>query len=970
MAVLTNLQKKIKSPKKFTTSKKIGLILIITASIGYLGLFLKWIPFLHNFLLGTFGLFSYIIFSVLYIIGAALLRGAKYVYSKKYIILLLTALISTLSIFHIAFTYSISLDGYFSYLGEIYSMQTSVGGVLLGLIVYFFQKFMYSLGAIFFFLIVLGASVWMIYDYLIHIKDLKRIDNNIFKKKVERKEIVKTSPIGITIPDEKRAVKIGLDAQLDEEERSREKALKQLGLKESRREHYVDSKQMKTFVNDFVNEPEESIFTDKSSREANNRKPSGRLEPGGDISGTFGYNIFTPPKQKKTSSNYEKNKEFLQATMEGSLYIPPKNQKNTADDLNLINETQRPPKSYEESYNTTALKKQKTNLSKQDFLDANFGNFSSGNKQKLNSEEEEISSYQTEFESKNQMPETLPSNDDSDIDRDGEMEDIKTNTIEEIDLKNFELPQSLLVSSESRRNRIIKHSENQTSIFSKPEIPSQQPEKPKFKSHRYIYPTTDLLPNTSTNPEDYGGDYQQTAQAIETILEDFRIPAKIKAVTVGPAVTRYELEMPPGISVNKIVQHANDISMAVASSHGVRIEAPIPGKSAVGIEVPNAKIATVGLREVLESKEFSTSKANIAFAVGKEVSGAFRVADMNNMPHLLIAGATGSGKSVALNSMIISMLYKYSPEELRIVLIDPKQVEFFVFNGLPHLLTPEVITEPAKALNALTWAMGEMDRRYSVFRECGVKEVMEYNKLPEVQSGEREKLPYIVMIVDEVGDIMSMPHIKKDFEEKACRIAQKARASGIHLVLATQRPSVNVITGLIKANLPSRMAFAVTNFQDSKTILDTGGADKLLGRGDMLYAPRDFPEPKRIQGCYISNSEVKAVVDFIKQNNDSDFDGDIEREINREDTVIEETTADPNGNDFDVLMKDALRLVIQAGSASASMLQRRFSIGSPRAARIIDQMEIAKFISPPDGSKPRSVYITAEQYRILFKEEV
>ena len=488
------------------------------------------------------------------------------------------------------------------------------------------------------------------------------------------------------------------------------------------------------------------------------------------------------------------------------------------------------------------------------------------------------------------------------------------------------------------------------------------------KPPSYIRPPLDLLDTVSVDLSTLNEDVVGKREKLENVLEQFNIPAKVIGVVVGPAVTRYELEMPPGITVKKVTAHADDIALALASKGGIRIEAPIPGKSAVGIEVPNEKIATVGLKEVINSKEFYSNKNPLAFALGKDIAGNIRLCNLAKMPHLLVAGATNSGKSVCLNGILISLIYKTSPEDLRFILIDPKRVEFSMYNGLPHLMLPNVITEADKAINAFNWAINEMERRFGLFQETRARNLEEYNNLPEVISGEKKKLPMIIIMVDELADLIMCN--KKEIEEKIMRLAQKARAAGIHLILATQRPSVDVITGTIKANFPSRIAFSVTSFQDSRTILDQGGAENLLGRGDMLYAPVDAAEPSRIQGAYVSGEEVYKVVEFVKDNNPGDFDEEVESKILTVHKTGSGAEGDDDGAGYDPLLPQALKMFIQNGQASISVIQRRFLVGYPRAARIVDQMEKANYISPQDGSKPRSVYLTMEQFEQIFGTNV
>lgn len=494
-------------------------------------------------------------------------------------------------------------------------------------------------------------------------------------------------------------------------------------------------------------------------------------------------------------------------------------------------------------------------------------------------------------------------------------------------------------------------------------------EEPNFTyDNKYVRPPIDLL-EKYINEEDFSTDHQKNIEILEKVLEEFKIPAKVEAVRRGSAVTRYELRMPVGIPVRKIHQHASDIALALAAPGEIRIETPIKGKSAVGIEVPNVKIDTVGFRDIIESSTFQDAKKPLTFALGKDIDGTTYCCDLASMPHLLVAGSTGSGKSVCLNALIVSLLYRTSPEDLRLILVDPKRVEFPVFNNLPHLLMPKAITEPKKAINAFDWLINEMERRYTLFQECYVRNIGEYNAQPEVVAKKMPKLPFIVLIVDEFADLVLTTN-RKELEEKIMRITQKARAAGIHVILATQRPNAEIITGSIKINLPSRIAFAVTSFIDSKVILDQPGAEKLLGKGDMLYSPQSS-EPVRVQGCFISTPEVKRVTDFIKEHNASYYDDNIANAINSENGPNgggggAGAGAGEGGGEFDSLMPDALKLVIENGQATISMLQRRFAIGFSRAARIIDQMETAKFISSSDGSKPRNVYITMEDYEKLY----
>jgi len=469
---------------------------------------------------------------------------------------------------------------------------------------------------------------------------------------------------------------------------------------------------------------------------------------------------------------------------------------------------------------------------------------------------------------------------------------------------------------------------------------------------KYTFPPIELLNENRTKIN--GNDKKEllmSARSLEETLANFGIDAKVTQVTKGPSVTRYELHPGVGVKVSKIVNLSDDIALNLAAP-SVRIEAPIPGKSAIGIEVPNKEVTPVYLREVIESDEFQQFNSSLAFALGKDISGRCIVADIAKMPHLLIAGATGSGKSVCINTLITSLIYKSSPNDVKMLLIDPKVVELSVYNGIPHLIIP-VVTEPRKAASALEWAVSEMTSRYKLFADNNVRNIESYNKLMEDVSPEK-KLPKIVIIIDELADLMMVA--PNEVEDSITRLAQMARAAGIHLVIATQRPSVDVITGVIKANIPSRISFAVSSQIDSRTILDMAGAEKLLGRGDMLFLPIGENKPIRIQGAFISEKEVENIVEYLKKTFNTEYDMDIMEKIKEGKEIAN------NYDDNDELLPQAIELAIDLGQISASMLQRRFRIGFNRAARLIDEMEKRGIIGPQDGSKPRQVLIDKNNY--------
>ncbi len=477
---------------------------------------------------------------------------------------------------------------------------------------------------------------------------------------------------------------------------------------------------------------------------------------------------------------------------------------------------------------------------------------------------------------------------------------------------------------------------------------------------RYVYPPTSLLKDTRS-----GGlvaeDNSDTAEHLVRTLRSFGVETRIVDISRGPTVTRYELQPCAGVKISKITALADDIALNLAAGN-VRIEAPIPNKAAVGIEVPNKEKRAVGIREILEAPEFTSAKSKLTVALGKDITGNIITTDIAKMPHGLIAGATGSGKSVCTNSIIISLLYKNTPEELKLLLIDPKTVEFEPYNGIPHLMVP-VVTDPRKAAGALGWAVGEMEKRYKMLSDRKVRNIDEYNEVVEglVDEPEVEKMPYIVIMIDEFADLMQTA--SKEVEDHIARLAAKARAAGIHMILATQRPSVDVITGVIKANIPTRIALTTSSQIDSRTIIDQAGAEKLLGRGDMLFNPVGTSKPARLQGCFVSNEEISAVVNFVKGDRTVCYDEDVMNEIERQAAIEKKqrTGVEEDGPDEDPMIKDAIRVVVENGLASTSLLQRKLKLGYARAARIIDEMEQRGIVGGYEGSKPRKVLITSDQ---------
>ena len=509
---------------------------------------------------------------------------------------------------------------------------------------------------------------------------------------------------------------------------------------------------------------------------------------------------------------------------------------------------------------------------------------------------------------------------------------------------------------------------NKESEISAAEVAKEIQESEKKQKPEYCFPPIDLLKLSGRTAADATAEMRENTQRLNETLASFKIEAHITNVTRGPSVTRYEVMLEKGVKLSKLTTAADDIALSLGAT-GVRIAA-IPGKiSVVGIEVPNRAVTTVSLREVIDSPEFDKAKSKSSFAVGKDIGGNCIVGNIAKLPHMLIAGTTGSGKSVCMNSIIISLLYKASPDDVKLIMVDPKMVELGIYNGIPHLLIP-VVTDPKKAAGSLQWAVSEMMRRYKAMSDAGVRDLESYNSIIESQDTDSRKLPQVVVIIDELADLMLVA--AKEVEESICRIAQMGRAAGIHLIIATQRPSADVITGLMKANIPSRIAFAVASAMESRIILDTQGAEKLVGRGDMLYAPIGNGKPKRVQGCFVSDPEVEAVASYVKENFVTDYDQEVLEEIERKavQTGNNKSSAsdlEPNADELagDEMLSAAVDVILEIGQASVSMLQRRLKLGYARAARIVDEMEELGIVGPFQGSKPRDILVTKEQWSAM-----
>ena len=552
---------------------------------------------------------------------------------------------------------------------------------------------------------------------------------------------------------------------------------------------------------------------------------------------------------------------------------------------------------------------------------------------------------------------------------------MKEQSMKEEPLDEEELKKRLLQGDPSSRvvytadgRRIASDNENlQKRIQEKKEEELTVDSVPEKAAKPYVFPPLSLLKRSHSQEEEKRSEIEKNAQTLKETLKSFGITVSISNVSVGPSVTRYELQPEQGVKLAKIVSLSNDIKMRLAAAD-IRIEAPIPGKSAVGIEVPNKNSQVVYLGDILSSPAFQENRMKLAFGVGKDIGGKVVVTDIAKMPHLLVAGATGAGKSVSINTLIMSILYRYSPEEVRMIMVDPKVVELQVYNGIPHLLIP-VVTDPKKAAAALNWAVAEMTSRYKKFAAYGVRDLSGYNeKIRGLTEEEREKeglsvLPQILIIIDELADLMMVS--ASEVEDSIVRLTQLARACGMHLIIATQRPSVNVITGLIKANVPSRIAFSVSSGVDSRTIIDMNGAEKLLGKGDMLFFPQNLPKPIRVQGAFVSDEEVAKVTEFLKSQGEAEYNHSISKSLEKEAT--EETGG--SQSDRDELFAEAGSLVIETDKASIGFLQRKFRIGFNRAARIMDQLAAEHVVGEEEGTKARKVLMNMEEFEELLSTE-
>jgi len=924
------VEKKSREVREKPAKKPIKIRASAVWLVVFLALFVACIlpsNFIKNIILGLVGLLIYPVCIVGIFFCVMMLRNKKYKIKTRYIVYLTMALGIIWFIFHLILTSKLSLDSYGVYLAETYAAKTTAGGLLFSLISFPVVKLLTYVGAYIFSAIALAIFIGLIIDYI----NVERSVGHAEKKTKFNFDNIEEFSF-----DEKPIETI------THEEHAKKIAKKKLGLEKG--ETTIISSSMPSYdipveqpvrpmtKRDYILTPLVPVIPPKDSKEILTENTT---------------ELYNTRRDRVQISNLDTH---IQKEVSELEEIKP-----VSEPIEEIEE-----EIQDEEYNDLIL-----------------------------DDGEDLSDYETAFETDTDV------SDEEEIDEvedEEELEDLAEDIDEDIDEEPVEEEVTVDLNKQEfvdeyayNKNQVGLGSTVETELvrpsidISKFNLPNKAKpvgqtetvkEEPKQKLDipPYVAPPVELL-NYMDNPVRISDEeLQDNIDRLEQVLEDFKVPAKVNNVQVGPAVTRYELTMPRGISVNKIAQMADDIAMTLASNGAIRVEAPIPGKNSVGIEVPNNQISPVSLRELIDSEDYRVRGNPLSFVLGKDINGDIVFCNLDKMPHVLVAGSTGSGKSVCLNTMLLSMCYKAGPQDLRLILVDPKMVEFSTYNGLPHLLIPEVITNKDMTINALDWAIKEMERRYALFAKNHVVNINEFNKSDVVRNKREEKLPFIVIVVDELADLML--EAKREIEDRIAKLAAKARAAGIHLVLATQRPSVDVITGTVKANLPSRIAFALTNYMDSKTVLDGGGAEKLLGKGDMLFKPQDKPEARRIQGAYVSNPEIYQVVEFIKQNNTPVYDDDAGKAIKSPHS--DRPAGDNAGGreiEFDPVLKDALRMFIQTKQASGSMISRRYSVGFNRAGRIMDQMEMAGFIGPQEGSKPRQVLITLDEYKAIFGED-
>lgn len=937
--------------KKSTKNKKklIGAILLALSTVVFLFSVTSLIPALQTFFLGILGIFVYPLSVFGLLLSLALLNDKKYVMPKRYAVLLLLSLYFFLCILQLIIVGLPGENDYASYIELNYTNRFTAGGIIIGFLP---CSLAYLMGGVATYIVFALAFVVCVVFFVETILSLKKNEKqaqpvklNIKEKSTTQKQVVyDKSPKIAKILTPQEDVNVMFGAQHQEDQQKELTAREKLGL-----------------AGGFKNiPPQHQQIKLPKEKEAEPKIPEGMtirdylLQPP-----TVDIEKFMANKNKRTSQpitnlntsdiNNTLNQMKQQEQINPSTYVHEENYDFSQPEIKRGNLPEMKPEqitSQAEDIIREVVKEEISQMHNDNVSDDEFIDYSSIS----NEEHVYDSSSQTQsFDRSNLSRDRSDfSRDRSDFSRDRQLQ---TNR-----LQDERKPDAILSRDSGMSERHAEQTERQKRFVQLEDESKTELVKP----YNYTRPSIDLITTQSDDLSIFNEEIPMKRVALENALEKFGVPAKVQNVVIGPTVTRYEIEMPEGISVKKILSLDADIAYALSAKGQIRIEAPIPGRSKVGIEVPNNKVAKVSIKDVLLSKEFSLSPSPLTFALGKDITGTVKVCNLQKMPHLLVAGTTGSGKSVCLNTIITSLIYKSSPDEVKFIMIDPKQVELSMYEGLPHMVIPKVLTDPTKAVNALQWAVDEMERRFRLISEERVRNIDEYNKAEKVLSRKVKKMPYIVIIFDEFADFMAVA--KNEIEDKIRRLAGKARAAGIHLILATQRPSTDVVTGTLKANLPARIAFKVASRVDSEVIMGATGAEKLLGYGDMLYKPADS-SPIRLQGCFIDTPETKDIVNFVIENNEETFDEEANNAINSPGKSSHGANDD---NGMDPLLPQALKICIDNGVASTTMVQRKLSIGYPRAARIVDQMEERGYISSAEGAKQRSVYITIEEFYQIF----
>lgn len=950
-----------KNKKKVSSNAKkiVGITMIALSCLAFFFLLTNLVGFMQNFLLGAFGYFAYPMFVAMLLGGVALLNNKKYKISKKYAIFLYLTIFFLVCIIQLAIVGNKS-GSFGDYLASNYTRKHTAGGIVFGLFTTCILYMTNFVWAFVIFSVLFAISLALYIDAIIAMKKKASADEPV---KLSIKEVKNDEK-----PQPKEEVNVVMSGNIEKKLSREEEVRQKLGLtrrgaiepistthKEEEKPKKVDPKTLKgDELKSYLLTPPQADFSKFFSPEARSYARNGLSNPS---KSEIDRNI--------NSLKKEEIPPIISDSMRQNAVTDAQPEQLVSEADNIIREVMEESNfTHSDSVSAEDIEKaqERQNNSDRDF-DRDRNNFDRDRNNNFDRSDRALD------HSSDRVSDRL----DRDLSRDTfDRHGDRDSFSRESDRNAFNRSDRTSMPNQSDRG-LVRDGEfavpDRKKFVDFDNISNSEEEKPEvIKPYSYTKPPIDLVTTRSTDMSDLDDDIQTKTVILENTLEEFGVPAKVQNVVIGPAVTRYELEMPSGVTVKKILNLSSDIALALEANGGdVRIEAPVPGRNVVGIEVPNDKVATVSLKDVLISNEFNSAKSPLTYAVGKDITGRIMVGALNKMPHLLIAGTTGSGKSVMLNSIIISLLYKSSPDDCKLLLIDPKQVEFTPYEGIPHLIVPKVISDLTKATNALQWAVDEMERRFRLIREARVRDIDEYNSTPDVVTYKKKKMPFIVIIIDEFSDFIMQG--KKEVEDKIIRLGQKARAAGIHIILATQYPTTEYVTGGIKANFPSRIAFKVASNVNSVVILGQPGAEKLLGHGDMLYAPQEYSAaPKRVQGCFITTREIADIVNYVTLNNEPVFDKDIQDAINNA------PKASSNGGDnerggMDPLLPEALKMCIDAGQASTSMIQRRLSIGYPRAGKIIDQMTEMGYISAADGAKPRNVYITLEEYYQIFGDK-